>query len=321
MTESRPQVQYITVDADHDGQRIDNFLRTALKGAPKSLVYRLLRKGEVRINKKRAKPDYKLEPGDIVRIPPVKLKEKGDKVPVGKGLLEHLEKAVLYESDALMIINKPSGLAVHGGSGVKLGLIESLRQMRPEQRFLELVHRLDRDTSGCIMVAKKRPMLRHLHEKLRQHEVRKVYHALVSGRWDSADKKVDAPLLRTERGSGERIVKVNQDGKPSVTEFRVLRRFGDEATLVEAAPRTGRTHQIRVHSQYCGHPIIGDSKYCRTFVSESFLKYGIHRLMLHAASLQVELPDGEKLHVEAPLDQQTAAALEQLALRHQKEVE
>ncbi|KEA61988.1 Ribosomal large subunit pseudouridine synthase C [Marinobacterium lacunae] len=305
-------VQFITVEEDQGGQRIDNFLRTALKGAPKSLIYRVLRKGEVRVNKKRIKPEYKLQAGDLIRVPPVRLPEKGDAPVVGDKLLEHLESAVVYEDDALMVINKPSGLAVHGGSGVNLGLIEAVRQLRSNQRFLELVHRLDRDTSGCIMIAKKRSMLRYLHELLRQHKVQKIYHALVQGRWESKDKRVDAPLLRGELKSGERFVRVDAEGKPSQTDFRILRRYGTSATLIEARPRTGRTHQIRVHTQFVGHPIIGDPKYGVDAINQQYRELGFRRLMLHAAALELKLPDGTPLKVEAALDAQVAQALEKL---------
>ncbi len=305
-------VKFITVDEDQGGQRIDNFLRTALKGVPKSLIYRVLRKGEVRVNKKRTKPDYKLEPGDQIRIPPLRLAERGDAPVVGQGLLEHLERAVMYEDDGLIVINKPSGLAVHGGSGVNLGLIEAMRQLRPKLKFLELVHRLDRDTSGCIMIAKKRSMLRYLHEALRERRVRKIYHALVQGKWEARIKRVDAPLLRGELRSGERVVRVDAAGKESVTDFSVLRRFGNLATLIEARPRTGRTHQIRVHTQFSGHPIIGDSKYGIDEVNRQFAEYGFRRLMLHAAGLELNLPGGEALVVKAPLDEPIELALDAL---------
>lgn len=306
------QVRFVEVDPDQEGQRIDNFLRTQLKGAPKSLIYRILRKGEIRVNKKRVKPDSRLVAGDIIRIPPVRVPERGEAAPVGAGLAEHLEQAILYESDSLLVINKPSGLAVHGGSGVSLGLIEALRQVRPDSRFLELVHRLDRDTSGCIMVAKKRSMLRFLHEALRQRRVQKIYQALVVGRWEKRQQVIDAPLLRFELKSGERMVKVHEDGKPSVTRFQVLRRFQDRATLVEARPLTGRTHQIRVHTQFAGHPIVGDVKYTPDADNSQFRALGIRRLMLHAARLELELPDGKKLSVAAPLDQDTENMLESL---------
>lgn len=305
-------VRFITVEEDQGGQRIDNFLRTALKGAPKSLIYRVLRKGEVRVNKKRVKPEYKLQAGDLIRVPPIRLPEKGDAPVVGDKLLEVLERSVVYEDDALMIINKPSGLAVHGGSGVNLGLIEAVRQLRPKQHFLELVHRLDRDTSGCIMIAKKRSMLRYLHELLRRRRVQKIYQALVYGRWESRDKRVDAPLLRGELKSGERIVRVDGQGKASQTDFGILRRFGSAATLIEARPKTGRTHQIRVHTQFVGHPIIGDPKYGIDDINRQYRDLGFRRLMLHAAALELELADGTPLKIEAPLDAEIELALKQL---------
>jgi len=311
--ENKQQVRFLEVDADQAGQRVDNFLRTALKGVPKSLIYRILRKGEIRVNKKRVKPDTRLQTGDLVRIPPLRTAERGESAPVGQGLAEHLADSILYESDSLLIINKPAGLAVHGGSGVTLGLIEALRQLRPDCRFLELVHRLDRDTSGCILVAKKRSMLRHLHAALREHQVQKIYHALVVGRWSARCTRVDAPLKRFELKSGERIVRVHPEGKASVTGFRVLRRYGDLATLIEARPRTGRTHQIRVHTQFAGHPIVGDPKYTPDEDNNRFRQLGIRRLLLHAARLELKLPDGAPLRIDAPLDAATAAALEQLA--------
>lgn len=308
----RPSVRFVKISADREGQRIDNFLRTELKGIPKTLVYRILRKGEIRVNKKRIKPDYKLVVGDEVRIPPVRVPEPDVPTPVGNSLALHLEKAVLYESDALIVLNKPSGLAVHGGSGINHGLIEALRQIRPEARFLELVHRLDRDTSGCIMVAKKRSMLRFLHEALREKQIRKVYHALVVGRWPNRRQRINAPLLRDELRSGERVVRVNPDGKESVTDFQVLRRFGDLATLVEASPLTGRTHQIRVHSQFAGYPIIGDSKYATDISNAQMKALGLKRLMLHAAELHIQLPGGERLSVKADYDLEMAQAVELL---------
>ncbi|MCJ8340057.1 MAG: 23S rRNA pseudouridine(955/2504/2580) synthase RluC [Pseudomonadales bacterium] len=311
------KVRFLDVTEDQDGQRIDNFLRTALKGVPKSMIYRIVRKGEVRVNKGRVKPDTKLRSGDLIRVPPVRTAKPGDPVSVSKELVQHLEASILYESDALLVINKPSGLAVHGGSGIHLGLIEALRQMRPSLSFLELVHRLDRDTSGCIMVAKKRSMLRHLHEALRQGMgISKTYHALVVGRWDSSNQKIDAPLRKNELSSGERVVKVQEDGKASITMFKVLRRFANVATLVEAKPITGRTHQIRVHAQFAGNPIIGDEKYGVEAVNSDMRKQGIKRLFLHAASLSITLADGEKLFFKAPLEKNLTVAVDQLAQQH-----
>lgn len=315
--EGNPKVRFVEITEDQDGQRIDNFLRTQLKGVPKSMIYRIVRKGEVRVNKGRVKPDTKLRSGDTVRVPPVRTTEQAPAPSVGQGLITHLESAVIYESDALLVINKPSGLAVHGGSGITLGLIEALRQMRPQCSFLELVHRLDRDTSGCIMVAKKRSMLRHLHEALRQGQgVSKCYHALVVGRWESAQQKIDAPLRKNELSSGERIVKVQADGKASITTFKVLRRFAKVATLVEAKPITGRTHQIRVHCQFAGHPILGDDKYGVEQSNQAIKEQGLKRLFLHAASLSITAPDGEKLFFKAPYDSQLNAIVEHLAQQH-----
>lgn len=315
--EQNNKVRLLPVTEDQAGQRIDNFLRTALKGVPKSMLYRIIRKGEVRVNKGRVKPDTKLKDGDIVRVPPVRTAQEGEVVNASKELLAKLESSILYESDTLLVINKPSGLAVHGGSGIQLGLIEALRQMRPELTFLELVHRLDRDTSGCIMVAKKRSMLRHLHEALRQGQgVSKIYHALVVGRWDSTVSKIDAPLKKNELSSGERIVKVQEDGKASITLFKVLRRFANFVTLVEAKPVTGRTHQIRVHAQFAGHPIIGDDKYGVESLNQELRGSGVKRLFLHAAALTITLPDGEKMHFKAPLETQLSTAVDQLAAQY-----
>ena len=309
------QVQHVEIDADQAGQRIDNFLMARLKRVPKSRIYNILRKGEVRVNKSRCKPDYKLAAGDIVRIPPVRIAEKADSPQPSHVLTNKLEKSILFENDGLLVINKPPGLAVHGGSGVSLGLIEVLRQMRPDARYLELVHRLDRDTSGCIMVAKKRSMLRHLQAALRnkgQSGVRKVYQALVNGVWPAACKRVDVSLLKSEVGDGERIVKVNPEGKPSLTEFAVLQSFRD-FTLIEARPITGRTHQIRVHAQYAGHSLVGDEKYGNDEINESTRQLGLKRLFLHAAELGFYLPDQSELTiVRAPLATDLAGPLSRL---------
>ena len=297
----KSQVQWFDVDADLAGQRIDNFLRTKLKGAPKTLVYRILRKGEVRVNKKRIKPDYRLQEGDLVRVPPLRLTEARQAPVASASLAASLEAAVLYEDADLMVINKPSGLAVHGGSGISLGLIETLRQIRPQAKFLELVHRLDRDTSGCIMVAKKRSALRFLHEALRQKKVTKIYNALVDGKWSTRKTRVDAPLQKNELKSGERVVKAHPMGKESLTEFKVLQRFAGYATLVEARPVTGRTHQIRVHSQFAGHPIIGDDKYGVDATNKFMRQFGLKRLFLHAVELRMPLPSGGRKVIKAPL--------------------
>ena len=305
-------VQMVEVTEDQDGQRVDNFLMSRLKGVPKSRIYRILRKGEVRVNKGRVKPESRLRAGDLVRIPPVRVSEKEPLAGPGVRLQKLLEQSVVYEDDQLMVVNKPAGLAVHGGSGISLGLIESLRAMRPEQRFLELVHRLDRDTSGCILLAKKRSALRWLQEEMRSHRIEKVYRALVKGRWPKDRRRIDVPLRKNELKSGERIVKVSADGKPSATNFSILQRF-DRATLVEARLETGRTHQIRVHSQFAGHPLAGDEKYGDSEFNEYMKTAGLGRMFLHASALAFRLPEtAQRLVVEAPLPPELAKPLAKL---------
>ncbi len=303
------KVHFITIDDDAAGQRVDNFLLRVLKGVPKTRIYRIVRKGEVRVNKKRVTADYRLELNDVVRIPPVRIAEREAPVRPADSVIAQLEKAVLYEDDLLLIINKPSGLAVHGGSGLSYGVIEALRQLRPENRTLELVHRLDRDTSGCLVIAKRRSMLRHLHNQLQQKEkVEKLYHALVVGKWPARKQLVNAPLLKNVLQSGERMVRVHVDGKKSRTAFRVLDRFPN-MTLVEAYPITGRTHQIRVHCLHAGHPIAGDGKYGMDADNQSQKQFGLNRLFLHAASIEFDLLDGKRLKVEAPLPEDLAEVL------------
>jgi 23S rRNA pseudouridine955/2504/2580 synthase len=305
-------VQLIEVAPDLAGQRIDNFLLARLKGVPKTLIYRILRKGEVRVNKGRIKPEYKLQAGDVVRVPPLRLPERDEPVPLAQSLLERLEAAIVYEDKALIVLNKPAGIAVHGGSGLNYGVIEAFRQLRPDAKDIELVHRLDRDTSGLLMIAKKRSMLRHLHEALRGDGVDKRYMALVRGNWPTAKKKVSAPLLKSNLRSGERMVEVNPEGKEALTVFRVLRRFGEFATLVEASPITGRTHQIRVHAKHAGHSIAGDSKYGDDDFTREIRELGGKRLFLHAYALKISLPEGGELQLEAPVDEMWARTLERL---------
>ncbi|TRX74891.1 23S rRNA pseudouridine(955/2504/2580) synthase RluC [Pseudomonas mangiferae] len=309
---STSAVQLLEVAPEYAGQRIDNFLRTQLKGAPKTLIYRILRKGEVRVNKGRIKPDYKLQAGDIIRVPPLRLAERDEPAPLAQGLLERLEAAIVHEDKALIVINKPAGLAVHGGSGLSFGVIEAFRQLRPDAKDLELVHRLDRDTSGLLMIAKKRSMLRHLHEALRGDGVDKRYQALVRGSWPTSKKQVSAPLLKNNLRSGERMVEVNPEGKEALTLFRVLRRFGEFATLVEASPVTGRTHQIRVHAKHAGHAIAGDPKYGDEEFSREIRELGGKRLFLHAYALRIGMPDGSTLSLEAPVDALWSDTLERL---------
>lgn len=303
-----PAVRMVTVAEDFTGQRIDNFLMRELKGVPKSKIYNILRRGEVRVNKSRVKPDYKLNGGDIIRIPPVRLPEKAAAMPVSESFSERIRDAILYEDAGLIVINKPSGLAVHGGSGVSLGLIESLRQIFPEYRNLELVHRLDRDTSGCVMVAKKRSVLKQLHEMLKSKTaIEKRYLAAVAGKWPVRKQQVDAPLQKNVLQSGERMVRVELDGKRALTRFSMLAR-GTGMSLVEARPVTGRTHQIRAHCLHAGHAILGDDKYGDDEANRLAKQRGLRRLFLHAESLVFSL-EGRRISVQAPLPEELQAFL------------
>ncbi len=308
MSEIRTQVQFVDIDEDMAGQRIDNFLRNQLKNIPKSMIYRIVRKGEVRVNKKRIKAEYKLKAGDLVRIPPVTIEEKVEEnVPSTKlNKVSELEQCIIYEDDHMLILNKPSGTAVHGGSGLKFGAIEALRALRPEARFLELVHRIDRDTSGILLVAKKRSALRHLQAQFREKTVQKYYFALVMGEWKSSCKVVNAPLLKNEVNS---IVRVNPNGKASETRFKVLEKFKD-ATLIQASPITGRTHQIRVHTQYTGHPIAWDDRYGDRRFDAYTGKVGLDRLFLHAANIKFTHPGSEeRMDISAPMEARLEKAL------------
>jgi 23S rRNA pseudouridine955/2504/2580 synthase len=310
-----PTVQFVTIDAGNTGQRIDNFLLTFLKGVPKSRIYRILRKGEVRVNKGRVKPEYKLRDGDLVRIPPVRVSQRDEPPQPSQQLSSLLESSILFENDDLMVVNKPSGLAVHGGSGISLGLIESFRQIRPDNRFLELVHRLDRDTSGCIMIAKKRSSLRYIQQELREGRIQKIYRALVDGRWANRRKSINTPLVKNQLSSGERIVRIatpdTEGAKASLTEYRIIERYKG-CTLVEAKPITGRTHQIRVHCQSVGCSIIGDDKYCDGEINKHYRSLGLKRLFLHAYQLSFRLPDKTQLNIEAPLGDDLTAVFKQL---------
>ena len=302
--ETAIKVQFVTIDEDNEGQRIDNFLVTKLKGVPKSMIYRIIRKGEVRVNKKRIKPEYKLKSSDIVRVPPVRVSQANpDSKPSPKlAKVSQLEERIVYEDNHLIALNKPSGIAVHGGSGVNYGVIEALRSLRPQQKFIELVHRLDKETSGILLIAKKRSALKHLQDQLRKKLMQKDYLALVRGEWQKHDKLINAPLLKITLKSGERIVRVNAEGKPSQTRFKIVQKY-QGATLVKASPLTGRTHQIRVHCQYTGHPIACDDKYSEVKFDDSMREQGLRRLFLHAAQLEFTHPDSEeRMTVKAELD-------------------
>lgn len=304
-------VRLVRVDPEYAGQRIDNFLLRELKGVPRSRLYRLLRKGEVRVNRGRVKAEYRLCSGDEVRLPPIRQDAPPqEELRLGAGLARTLAASVIYEDELLLVVNKPAGMAVHGGSGLSWGLIEAYRVLRPELRNLELVHRLDRDTSGCLMLSKRRSGLRILHEALRNGDIDKRYWALVNGQWPETLREVNRPLAKNTLKSGERMVRVDPEGKLSRTRFRVVERFAD-ATLVEASPITGRTHQIRVHAQVAGHPILGDDKYGKRGADTRFRDRGLRRLFLHAHSLRLEW-NGARLTLDAPLDNDLELVLNNL---------
>ncbi len=290
-----PKVQYVTINDRQVGQRIDNFLLKQLKKVPRSHIYQLLRKGEIRVNKKRVKPLYRLQVEDVVRIAPVVVPER-QTTTLRRDQLQWLEQAILYENPGLVVVNKPSGIAVHGGSGVHCGVIDMLRQLRPQSTFLELVHRLDKGTSGCLLIAKKRRVLLALQTQWRERQVKKHYLAIVAGHWPQALNKVEVPLQRLTRASGERIVKVSDQGKYAKTCFEVVQELVN-ATLVRAFLHTGRTHQIRVHTQYAKHPILGDEKYGMVIHNPIV---DVKSLCLHAEQLQFIDPlTDEQLSVKA----------------------
>jgi len=293
--------EYVRVSSDLEGQRLDNFLITRIKGVPRSHIYRVLRRGEVRVNKGRVKPGYRLHEGDLVRIPPLRTAAPEDATKPPPNLLERLEAAILYEDQRLIAVNKPAGIAVHGGSGLSFGLIEAMRTLRPRGE-LELVHRLDRDTSGVLLLAKRRSALRELHRLIRGNAVDKRYVALLAGRLHRRQTQVDAPLRKNTLKSGERVVVVDPvGGKPSRTIFRLLRRLGD-LTLAEVELTTGRTHQIRVHAAHLGAPVAGDEKYGEPAVNHRLRELGLKRLFLHASALTFSPQFAEKqMRIEAPL--------------------
>jgi 23S rRNA pseudouridine955/2504/2580 synthase len=298
----------VEVEADSVGRRLDNFLISALKGLPRSRVYRMIRSGEVRVNKGRSKPSYHLAAGDVVRIPPVRGLEQNAEPFISPGRADWLNACVIFEDEYLLVLNKPSGLAVHGGSGVSLGAIELLRAARPDCRYLELVHRLDRDTSGCLLVAKKRSSLRELHAQFRDGQVEKIYYALLTGRWKGSKREVALPLVTEHREGGERHVRTGADGKPAVTRFFPQRRY-DDAVFMEVELLTGRTHQIRVHAAAIGHPVAGDERYGSGIAPPA----GLRRLFLHAGKLGFNHPgNSEFITVEAPLDADLRAVLERM---------
>ena len=291
---SKPNpVQFIDISAAQAGQRIDNFLLTLEKGVPKSRIYRAIRKGEVRVNKGRIKQTYKIQAGDSIRIPPLRTSEKSAKLFVGSNVRQQLTDCVLFEDDDLLVLNKPPGLAVHAGSNIDQGIIEALRIIRDDQPYLELVHRLDRDTSGCLLIAKSRHALVHLQNQMRDHEINKRYLTLLKGSWSQQERLVEQPLLKNTVLAGERMVQINPEGKYAKTVFIPIEAF-PQAQLTEVILYTGRTHQIRVHSHHLGHPVAGDDKYGHRNFNKEMKKFGLKRMFLHAWKLDVKHPTTEK---------------------------
>lgn len=286
-----PAASYVEIDAELAGQRLDNFLIGALKGVPRTHVYRLVRSGQVRVNSGRVRPGYRIRAGDRIRIPPVRQAQRSQP-HVAHADFGWLERRIVYEDDRILLVDKPAGLAVHGGSGIRLGCIEALRQLRPQVRSLELVHRLDRETSGCLLVAKRRSALRQLHALLREHGMRKYYLTLVCGSWPQRLRRVDHALSRQRRGAQARV-KVDADGKQSVSHFEPLMRFGRFATLLGVSIETGRTHQIRVHAAAAGHPVAGDPQYGSARFNAELERLGLTRMFLHAASVSFSWPASE----------------------------
>jgi 23S rRNA pseudouridine955/2504/2580 synthase len=299
-----------TVTADESGQRIDNFLMRHFKTVPRSRVYRLLRKGEVRVNRKRVDAEYRIQAGDEVRLPPVRIEADTQPGRPSSSLIELIEGAVIFQDRHLLVIDKPAGVAVHGGSGMSFGVIETLRASRPRET-LELVHRLDRDTSGCLLVARDRSTLTALHALIRNGGMHKTYLALVAGSWQLGTKRIDAPLATDNRQHGERHVRVAEAGKDSVSVFKPVQFFGSLATLMEVDIPTGRTHQIRVHASFAGHPLLGDDKYGDRVRNADLKSHGLKRTFLHAQSVAFDWPgSGVPFHVSAPLPKELAAVLD-----------
>ncbi|NQY26762.1 MAG: 23S rRNA pseudouridine(955/2504/2580) synthase RluC [Piscirickettsiaceae bacterium] len=297
-------VQFIDISAAQAGQRIDNFLLTLEKGVPKSRIYRAIRKGEVRVNKGRIKQTYKIQAGDTIRVPPLRTSEKSAKSFVGSHVRQQLSDCVLFEDDDLLVLNKPPGLAVHAGSNIDQGIIEALRIIRDDLPYLELVHRLDRDTSGCLLITKNRHALVNLQNQMRDHEINKRYLTLLKGSWSQGERLVEQPLLKNTVLSGERMVQINPEGKYAKTVFIPIESF-PQAQLTEVVLYTGRTHQIRVHSQHLGHPVAGDDKYGHRNFNKETKKLGLKRMFLHAWKLDIKHPTTEKvLNLIAPLPTQ-----------------
>ncbi len=310
-TQIHDQVRYIEVDENSEGQRLDNFLMTQLKGVPKGHIYKIIRRGEVRINKGRIKNVYRLKLNDVVRIPPVRIEEKSESKPA-QWMLQSIEKRIIYEDGDLLVLNKPSGIAVHGGTANHHGVIDALRFLRPDERYLELVHRLDKATSGCLLIAKNRKMLNGLQTLLRNRTIKKTYSALLCGVIHQKTITVKAPLEKRTLESGEHRVRVHPEGKKSETAFEKIQTYKN-ATLVHASPKTGRTHQIRVHAKHLGHAIAGDERYSSPSQYKQYRENGLKRLFLHASKLNFIHPlTDQAVCFEAPLDPELKNFLKQL---------
>ena len=310
----RTQVRKVLVDAEQAGQRIDNFLRRELPGVPKGRIYRILRRGEVRVNGGRVRAEYKLAEGDEVRVPPARIRSEG--APPSDKFAAAVTERVLFEDKRLLVIDKPSGIAVHGGSGISHGVIELLRHGRPDLKDLSLVHRLDRETSGCLVLAKRRSALRELHQRFREGRVEKNYLALVVGDWQLGEQLIDEPLLVQNRQGGERHVIVSREGKPAQTRVQLSRKHG-KYSLLQCSPVTGRTHQIRVHLEHYDHPILGDERYGEGEENRLAKKLGLHRLFLHAQSIAFPDNSGNELHFTSPLADDLEEFLQRLAKNRQ----
>jgi 23S rRNA pseudouridine955/2504/2580 synthase len=305
------KVRQVEVNPDEAGQRIDNFLSRHLKGVPRSMIYRILRRGEVRVNSGRIQPAYRVRAGDRIRIPPLRMSPGRAQVEPGRWWAG-IEARILFENSRLLVIDKPAGLAVHGGSGIRHGLIEALRATRPAAPFLELVHRLDRETSGCLIIAKRRSALRALHEQLREGRMRKGYLALVRGRWMDGNRRVREALIKNQLQGGERVVRVAAEGRAAETLFRPVTVY-DPASLLDVELKTGRTHQIRVHATHIGHPLAGDSKYGDPEFNRVMRALGLRRLFLHAQLIEFTDPgNGESVTLSAPLGEDLRQVLDSL---------
>lgn len=292
---------YQDIDSELVGQRLDNYLLGQLKGVPRSHVYQLIRSGQVRVNSGRVRASYRLKIGDRVRVPPVSRRTAG-RPRVPEGGLQWLEDRILAEDSRLLVLDKPPGMAVHAGTGIEFGCIEALRSLRPGARALDLVHRLDRGTSGCLLVAKRRSALRRLHRLLRDGGMEKRYLTLLKGSWQHGRVSVDAPLLTQRQRNGENFVSVNESGKSALSQFRVVENYGARATLMEVSIVTGRTHQIRAHAAYMGHPVAGDDRYGNADFNAELRKLGLHRIFLHSHAVDFVWPDSdEEFMISSPL--------------------